>query len=107
MNSALCCGTFIHVPKESRELTGAFTRLIPSGVLSVAPPVAPPVQPASPTTNSSVHWASDIFNDDTTPPSRVTDLKVQLDPVAQKVTFRWTAVGDDYDVGTGTIPRLN
>lgn len=100
VKGAECCGTFIHVPKESRELTGAFTRIIPTGVLTVAPPL----QPLLPATNSSIHWTSEV-NDDTIPPSRVTDLKVQLDPVAQKVTFRWTAVGDDYDVGTGTMQR--
>ena len=50
------------------------------------------------TTWPSVEEAVDIL-----PPSRVTDLRVHVEPTTQRVTFQWTAVGDDFDVGTGNL----
>lgn len=82
---------------ERRELTGAFSRLVPGGVISAG---------SSQFTNTpssligNTTWqepeALDIL-----PPSRVTDLRVHVEPTTQRITFQWTAVGDDFDIGTG------
>ncbi|XP_018008279.1 calcium-activated chloride channel regulator 2-like [Hyalella azteca] len=71
-----CCGSVIaykHV-----KPVAPFNRQVPYGVISV------------------VHDASerDIF-----PPSRILDLRAQLNETTRLVTLKWTAPGDDYDWG--------
>ena len=34
---------------------------------------------------------------DLLPPGRVTDLRSEVDPAKQTITFNWTAPGDDFD----------
>ena len=91
-----CCGSVIRVPLERRELTGAFSRLVPGGVISAGSNQFGNA-PSSPTNTT---WqepeALDVL-----PPSRITDLRVHVEPTTQRITFQWTAVGDDFDIGTG------
>jgi hypothetical protein len=85
------------VPLERRELTGAFSRLVPGEVISAGSSqfVSSPSSAANSTFGQEPE-ALDIL-----PPSRVTDLRVHVEPTTQRVTFQWTAVGDDFDIGTG------
>ena len=95
----------IRVPLERRELTGAFSRLVPGEVISAGSSqfVSSPSLAANSTTFGQEPEALDIL-----PPSRVTDLRVHVEPTTQRVTFQWTAVGDDFDIGTGkTFPPFN
>ena len=84
------------MPLERRELTGAFSRLVPGGVISAGSNQFGNA-PSSPTNTT---WqepeALDVL-----PPSRITDLRVHVEPTTQRITFQWTAVGDDFDIGTG------
>lgn len=97
IDSVECCGSVIRVPLERRELTGAFSRLVPGEVISAGSSqfVSSPSSTAN-TTFGQEQEALDIL-----PPSRVTDLRVHVEPTTQRVTFQWTAVGDDFDIGTG------
>lgn len=36
---------------------------------------------------------------DVTPPSRILDLRVEVNDTVHEITLRWTAPGDDWDVG--------
>lgn len=85
----------IRVPLERRELTGAFSRLVPGGVIS-AGSQQNTLHPSQTNTTWQEPEALDIL-----PPSRVTDLRVHVEPTTQRITFQWTAVGDDFDIGTG------
>jgi len=96
-----CCGSVIRVPSERRELTGPFNRIVAGGILTVNPSHIYPIVPVNSTTN--LPETDSTISTDTLPPSRITDLRVQPDKATQKVTFSWTAVGDDYDVGTGNL----
>lgn len=98
-----CCGSVIRVPLERRELTGAFSRLVPGGVISAGSSQFGNILSSSSNTTWQEPEALDIL-----PPSRVTDLRVHVEPITQRVTFQWTAVGDDFDVGTGkfTLDRF-
>ena len=97
-----CCGSVIRVPAERRELTGPFNRIVAGGILTVNPVHIYPIVPINSSTTNLPETDSTI-SPDTLPPSRITDLRVQPDKASQKVTFYWTAVGDDYDVGTGKL----
>ena len=45
-----------------------------------------------------------LMANDTLPPARINDLQVlEIDPMSLTVKLRWTAMGDDYDVGNGKI----
>jgi len=99
-----CCGSVIRVPSERRELTGPFNRIVAGGILTVNPSHIYPIVPVNSTTN--LPETDSTISTDTLPPSRITDLRVQPDKATQKVTFSWTAVGDDYDVGTAYAYEL-
>jgi len=88
------------VPLDRRELTGAFSRLIPGGIITAGNSHVH-FQSVPSTNNAS--WPAVEETIDLLPPSRVTDLRVHVEPTTQRVTFQWTAVGDDFDVGTGNF----
>lgn len=96
-DSVECCGSVIRIPLERRELTGAFSRLVPGGVISAGSSQL--ASSPSATTNATLGQIAEAL--DILPPSRVTDLRVHVEPTTQRVTFQWTAVGDDFDIGTG------
>lgn len=95
-----CCGSVIRIPLDRRELTGAFSRIVTGGIISVGSTPSLP-SPMNSTTASTPEEALDLL-----PPSRVTDLRVHVEPLTQRVTFQWTAVGDDFDVGTAYTYEL-
>lgn len=97
-----CCGGVIRVPLERRELTGAFSRLVPGGIISAASSLTS--IPSS--VNSSMFQQQEEQQMDLLPPSRITDLRVHVEPLTQRVTFQWTAVGDDFDQGTAYAYEL-
>ena len=97
-----CCGSVIRVPLDRRELTGAFSRIVPGGIISAGSSLSSSLP-------SSINSTTTFNNEeamDLLPPSRVTDLRVHVEPVTQRVTFQWTAVGDDFDVGTAYTYEL-
>lgn len=94
-----CCGNAIRVPLDRRELTGAFSRNVPGGIISAGSSLPSSLVPPS-SLNGSTGSAQQEEALDLLPPSRVTDLRVHVEPATQRVTFQWTAVGDDFDVGT-------
>ena len=91
------------MPLDRRELTGAFSRLIPGGIITAGNSHVH--FPSVPSTNNA-SWPAVEETVDLLPPSRVTDLRVHVEPTTQRVTFQWTAVGDDFDVGTGNFKLL-
>ncbi|XP_057378167.1 calcium-activated chloride channel regulator 1-like [Daphnia carinata] len=97
-----CCGSVIRVPLERRELTGAFSRLVPGGIISAGSSQFG--SSPSATTNATLGQIAEAL--DILPPSRVTDLRVHVEPTTQRITFQWTAVGDDFDIGTAYTYEL-
>lgn len=97
-----CCGSVIHVPLERRELTGPFNRIIPGGILTVDAQNNNLINALNSNSSSLVENS----NQDLLPPGRVTDLKIQIDKANQRVTFYWTAVGDDFDIGAGSLASI-
>lgn len=97
IDSVECCGSVIRIPLERRELTGAFSRLVPGEVISAGSNQFG----SSPSATTNTTFGQNAEALDILPPSRVTDLRVHVEPTTQRVTFQWTAVGDDFDIGTG------
>lgn len=71
-----CCGSV--VPHVHSRRTPPFLRHVTWGVVEVASP--PP------------------YRDDI-PPSRILDLRVEVNDTVHDILLRWTAPGDDWDVG--------
>lgn len=71
-----CCGS--SVPHVHTRRVSPFFRHVVLGVLEV---------------KSSVPFQ------DVTPPSRILDLRVDVNDTIHQITLRWTAPGDDWDVG--------
>jgi len=73
---SMCCGSVISVPQEMREYIGSFQRMTEAAPLRI-----------------------DASGKDEYPPSRITDLRVEVD--GNTVSLTWSAPGGDFDSGKG------
>lgn len=74
-NEQSCCGSVL--PHVHTRRAPPFLRYVTWGVLEVVSP--PPVR-------------------DNVPPSRILDLRVEVNDTVHEISLRWTAPGDDWDV---------